>query len=338
MRASGACPTAAPQTGDLRRRHPPVEHHDFVVVGAQVSPRPPAGRGHGVEPCSRSRAARGSASGKATVVLGRRFAVGELPQRGSRRHSGRGGSRKAAATGAGWTAPQIRPPGAVPPHPRRSRARRRPRPAWWRAAGGARRRPGRCARSPGRTSSTRLPPCSESASPRPKAIQAGLGRPVHEVGLAGPDCGDRGQHHDGAVALSAHPGGGGEQRGDVAGEVGLDQQPGAERVTVQDLLPGQDARRGDDQVPFTPAKACVEIEGLMAVQRGGVETPTRPDARRAPLCLPPPSLFVQASSASVSADSPSAARISRPISLRTPSSSTLAGLSAAPRLSACTCR
>ena len=33
-----------------------------------------------------------------------------------------------------------------------------------------------------------------------------------------------------------------EQGGDVAGEVGLDQQPGAERVTVQRLLRGQHAR------------------------------------------------------------------------------------------------
>jgi hypothetical protein len=141
-----------------------------------------------------------------------------------------------------------------------------------------------------------LPPArrSRAATAAPTAagvVATGLGRPVDEVGLAGPDRSDRGQHHDGAVALNAHPRSGREQRGDVSSEVGLDQQPGAERITVQDLLPDQDACGGDDQVHVATGEGLID-EGLVSVQCGRVEA-QRPGrdtqllgGRRHPLLVP----------------------------------------------------
>ena len=125
---------------------------------------------------------------------------------------------------------------------------------------------------PGRTSSSRTPlPCSESASPRANASRPGLGRAVHEVGLARADRRDRGQHHDRARAPCV-PQPRRAPSSVVTWPVKLvsTSSPGPERVAVQHL-PGRISTPAAEMTRSTgPSAKTSSTNGLVGGQRGGV--------------------------------------------------------------------
>lgn len=102
-----------------------------------------------------------------------------------------------------------------------------------------------------------------------EGVEAGLGGAVDEVGPARAHRGHRGQDHDQPAPLGAQVRDGREQGGDVAGQVGLDQPPGGDRVGVQLRLRGEQSGGGDHQVD-RPGGEQVVHQALVGVERGGV--------------------------------------------------------------------
>jgi hypothetical protein len=96
-------------------------------------------------------------------------------------------------------------------------------------------------------------------------VEAGLRRTVDRVELARPDRRHRGEHHDRAAPSLPHRLAEGQQRGDVAGEVGLDHGGGQSHVPLSLLLREQDAGRRDHQVGY-PAVADLRGERLVGIR------------------------------------------------------------------------